>query len=328
MARQAISGKVVIEGAVEKTLQELFEGFFRGARDFAEFTTFQMEGQYSEVPWGERRIYKPSPLLKSYHRFLSSMVLRYLPVNERVSFAYRKGVSVRDALIPHVGNKFFFQADLRNFFSSISVELVADTLGSMEAPIRDLNDHVDRISALVTVSGSLPIGFSTSPLISNACLIAFDFAFDESASARGLVYTRYADDIIISTENEGALEDVESLLVGTLRERLGDAFKINWSKVRRAAVGRKVSLLGMTILPNGLIAADRSLREKVEYLLHFYRTDRRKFIDALGGDERNAYERMSGFISHLNSLDSRSLDKLRRKYGAVLVDAFLHRSIQ
>ena len=82
----------------------------------------------------------------------------------------------------------------------------------------------------------------------------------------------------------------------------------------------------MTILPNGQVTIDMELKKRIEVLLHFYIRNRPKFADMSGGDVDVGIQKLSGYINYINSADRPYLEKLKRKFGATVVDSFLHRS--
>jgi len=80
----------------------------------------------------------------------------------------------------------------------------------------------------------------------------------------------------------------------------------------------------MVILPNGKVSVDIKFKRQIEVLLHFYLTDRAKFFLLVESDLAGGMERISGYLSYINTVDKEYLNKLRKKYGATLVDMFLH----
>ncbi|WP_071871779.1 reverse transcriptase domain-containing protein [Atopomonas hussainii] len=304
----------------------LFEAMYHGKYDFQDFIQSDISNYFDVIYVKDRKIQKPNRKLKAYHSFLNLFLFEYLRTNERVVFSYRKGVNAYDAVSAHANNKHFYQTDISDFFSSIDSQLIKETIiASAElSPIEDLNEHLERVLSLVTVDGRLPMGFSTSPLISNACLYKFDAALEEYSISRHLTYTRYADDLIISSKNredlEGIQEKISELLLKTFNGRLS----LNHSKSKLTHTGRKVKILGMVILPTGKVSVDIKFKNKVEVLLHFYMKDREKFLDKVDGDMRGGMEKISGYLNYINTVDKSYLDKLRKKFGGTIVDMFLH----
>lgn len=315
-----------------RPLHELFDAMYHDKYRFEEFLALKPEEHYSPVRWKSRTIYKPSPLLREFHYFLNGFLLEFLPVDEVVSFAYRKGATLLQAVAPHARSRAFYQTDLESFFESITSELIRSTLVRNITPVLDLSNHIDHILRLLTINESLPIGYSTSPILSNACLLGFDKRLATISFERNWVYTRYADDIILSANNRFTIEDAGRITEDCLLAELGEGFALNESKTKLTTVGRKIKILGLTILPTGSIVVDRDIKNRIESWLHFYVTDRPRlakiFIEERGEGMEDGLQRLSGLISYVYSADSAYLEKLRRKFGSTVIDSFLHRSVQ
>lgn len=316
----------------KKPLEVLFRSMYHDKLDFDDFESGVVGEFYSKFERREhdkvRTIIKPSKKFKIFHTFLNLFLFEHLPINERVVFSYRKGVSAYDAVAPHRMGKHFFQSDIKNFFTCIDRDLIRATIerGKHLIPILDIDTYMERILDLVCIDGSLPPGLPASPAISNAVLLSFDNEIEEYCHSLGCTYTRYSDDLIISGTNREPLEGLKDRLLVSLKSFYGARFELNGIKSKLFNTGGKISILGLSILPNGRISVDSKIRMEVELLLHFYLTDRRKFSERARGDTTKASERISGYLNYVNAIDGIYLDKLRRKYGATTVDMFLHRS--
>ncbi len=313
-------------------LRQLFDAMYHDKYRFEEFLTLKPEEHYSPVLWRSRTIYKPSPTLKEFHYFLNGFLLESLPVDRTVSFAYRKGATLLQAVTPHAHSRAFYQTDLERFFESITSDLIRSVLSRSTTPVADLAEHIDHILGLLTINGKLPIGYSTSPILSNACMLGFDKRLAAACSTLKWVYTRYADDIILSAGDRLALEDAGQVIEDCLKAELGNGFTLNQSKTKLTTIGRKVKLLGLVVLPTGDIVVDREVKNRIESCLHFYVTDRSRlakiFVEERSEGMEDGLQRLSGLISYVHSADLVYMEKLRMKFGSTVIDSFLHRSAQ
>lgn len=316
----------------KKPLELLFRAMYHDKFDFSEFVNFDIEENYTvfnRVEHGQsRKIIKPNKKLKIFHKFLNLFVFEYLPIQSDVVFSYRKGFSTHDAVVPHAKSINFFQSDISNFFGCISRELIHQVINkNLELiPVIDLDAHIDKILRMVCIDNSLPPGLPASPTISNSILLAFDEKINDYCRLNSFIYTRYSDDIIISGDGVNQISHLKEIVSTTLSETYNNNFKINETKSKVFRKGGKVSILGLTILPNGHVTIDAKIRRESEILLYFYLTDRDKFAQISSGSFEKNCERISGFINYANATDRIYLDKLRRKYGAATVDLFLHRN--
>lgn len=311
-----------------KPLQRLFNLMYHGKYEFEDFLRGDITSSYTSAQIKERTIYRPNKKLKAYLVFLNTFVFEQLAVNERVVYSYRKGVNPHEVAIAHALNRAFFQTDFEDFFGNIDRALTKATILSQRdrVPISDLYFHIERILDLTTVNGALPSGFPTSPPISNVCLTPFDNDLEKYCRSWDLVYTRYADDIVISGQCREALGGVESKLTELLTYHFAGNLKLNKAKRKLTTVGRKTRILGMAVLPNGRVTIDMKLKKRIEVLLHFYIRSREKFLDVFDGDLDGGIQKLSGYINYINTADKPYLEKLKRKFGTTVVDSLLHRS--
>jgi RNA-directed DNA polymerase len=312
-----------------KSLQLLFDATHHGKYDFEDFLHGSVESGYDSITVKGRPVFRPDKKLKAYHAFINAFVCEFLDVNERVVFSYRKGVNPHAAVVPHGGNRAFFQTDIANFFGSIDRVMVRSTLAerSTRVPVADLADHTERILDLTTtIDGTLPVGFSTSPPISNSCLAGFDNELETYCRTNGLTYTRYSDDLLVSAKGREQLVGIEAVICRMLKMHFSNKLQLNPAKSKFTSVGRKVKMLGMVVLPTGQVTIDRKLKKRIEILLHFYLSDREKFLNVVDNDLKGGIEQLSGYINYLNAADGNYLEKIRRKFGAAVIDSFLHKS--
>jgi RNA-directed DNA polymerase len=310
------------------TLQFLFDAMHHGKYEFQDFLKGDISKNYDLIVVKGKSAYRPNKKLRAYHNFLNQFLCEYLTVNTRVVYSYRKGVNPHLSVLPHAQSRAFFQTDIVDFFGSIDRNLVKSTIlgGSQNIPISDLSTHIERLLDLMVVDGKLPIGFSTSPPISNASLTAFDNDIENYCLGSQLIYTRYADDIVISGQSREQLTNIDQVLSEFLERHFSEKLALNPTKSKLTTVGRKVKVLGMVILPSGRVTIDMDLKKRVEVLLHFYTKNREKFLDIVSHDTKAGVEQLAGYVNYINTADKDYLEKLRKKFGSTVIDSFLHRS--
>lgn len=306
------------------SLRSLFDQMYQGTYDFDDFLG---EGEPTAFLYSTDNITCiADERLRAYHAFISSFILVNLDLKKEVVFSYRKNLNIADAVREHVTSKYFYQTDLRNFFSSIDSSLILKIFleNIKNMCFADSGTYLERIVELVTADGKLPPGFSTSPMISNAILFEFDEILYEYCDASNLIYTRYSDDIIISGKNKENILKAAQKIKYFLNEIYDGKFSINEEKSKFTQVGRKIKLLGMVVLPNGMLSIDIKLKKKIETLIHYYTTDSFRFLSMVDDDLKKGMQTISGYLSYANMVDENYINKLRKKYGSTIVDTFLH----
>lgn len=313
----------------KKKLDVLFEAMYHGKYDFREFAEGDISSEYEKIKFKERTAYKTTRKLKTFHSFISLFILEYLNINTRVVYSYRKGFNSLDAVSKHAHSKYFFQTDIERFFENLTTPLVRKTIlsGAENSPAADIEAYIDRILELITLDNSLPLGFSSSPIMSNACLFELDNELENHCIRNDLIYTRYSDDIIISSQQKEAIEQIEQVIEEILQKNYNGQLTLNKQKSKHTRKGNKVKLLGLAVLPNGKVTVDIKVKNEIEILLFHYMNDRNKFLDheKVKQDITRGVDLLFGYLNYVSTIDKSYLEKLRKKFGATAVDMFLHR---
>lgn len=311
-------------------LHEAFDSTFHHKLNFNDFLNLDVQKECKSFHINHKLILNPSATLKKYLRFLNNFVFDYAKINIEVVHSYRKGKNAYTAVEKHADSKYFFQTDINNFFNSIATEDIEVVLDNnlADIPILDIEKYKSNILNLVTVDGVLPVGFSTSPSISNTCLYAFDNALECYCQGKDIVYTRYSDDIILSSNDRDALKDAKEIISEQLNLFHNGRILLNPRKTKHTHKGEKIKLLGMVILPSGKVSVDMKVKKQLEILLHFYINDKDKFSDYLKNHYHGELSTISGQLNYINSIDNTYLNKLRRKYGNFIIDTFFRQTIK
>lgn len=169
---------------------------------------------------GNKSIFKLSPAKSHYLERLNRNFLSKIKINN-AAIAYVEQKSYLDMFEPHRENTNFLRLDIKSFFHSISRETLAKTF---ESYISDevffevgktrqslLDAFLNIICLKVTTDFNdlslhdkeiLPIGFKSSPVISNIVFRRFDIMIQEFCARHDINYTRYADDMLFSSPNK------------------------------------------------------------------------------------------------------------------------------
>ncbi len=319
-----------VETTPNKSLEEIFVSTFHNKYQFSNFLSFDVLAEVTKFKVRNKTIYELSKKLKAFQRFLNTCVFEYALINEEVVYSYRKGLTILNAVKKHSDNKYFFQTDISDFFGNISGNEIRNVLSHnlTNVPVNDIEKYTDRIFDLITIDRRLPVGFATSPLISNSCLLSFDNELQGFCIKNGITYSRYSDDLILSTNDDKALLNFDEILSELLNKHFHDSLKLNPAKTKHTHKGKKIKLLGLIVLPTGKITVDIRVKRKIEALLHFYITDKQKFSELAGGSYETGLAKVSGQLNYINMIDSEYLNKLRKKYGNTVVDMFFHKSVK
>ncbi len=99
--------------------------------------------------------------------------------------------------------------------------------------------------------GKLPLGLVLSPLLSDIYMKDFDYAVEEYCKPKAWVYTRYADDILISSKKKISTDEIaiiESTIIHQLslkKLKLNDEKKVHMVLNNK---GKYVKYIGLSIV--------------------------------------------------------------------------------
>jgi hypothetical protein len=219
---------------------------------------------------GIRLIESPKPRLKQMQRKILAAILDSIPVHP-AAHGFVKGRSIKTFAEPHVGKRVVLRMDLRDFFPSLHggrvqaffrtagyPERVADLLGGLctNAVPRDiwrdgLKDTPRTVDPLAIYDARqryawphLPQGAPTSPALANLCAYRLDCRLAGLAHAAGTEYTRYADDLAFSGDEqfERCVERFATQVAAILLE---EGFEVHHRKTRIMRRGVRQYLAGV-----------------------------------------------------------------------------------
>lgn len=198
---------------------------------------------------GVRRIDDPCDQLRQIHlRIQQVLERRFFALYHNAAYAYVRHRSTYQCVGRHQRSSWFMKTDFKNFFGSTTPECVMNAL-EMIWPFSEFCRSDERKALLQQVLGyaflnnGLPQGSTLSPMFTNLIMIPFDHEFTEKLKRRGFVYTRYADDCLISSCFSFSMDGIKRLMFATLRS-LGYPYRMNYKKTRYGSIKGKNWNLG------------------------------------------------------------------------------------
>lgn len=189
---------------------------------------------------------------------ITKFILSQIPINSSAC-GFVQGRSYFDFLKPHVKGYYFLRLDIKKFFHSIPVAEVKSLLKIYFSDNKKGEKYsaldIALMSVLHKASKSLsdselrdkeilPIGFSSSPIISNIIFRKIDILIQKYCEDKGIEYSRYADDLLFSSASSNFIHGEQfereiSIFISILSLRL----KNN----KRVASENTISLNGYVI---------------------------------------------------------------------------------
>jgi hypothetical protein len=232
----------------------------------------------------KRRLVNSSDLYKTVQAGILSLLEQSPLLVHESAYGWVRNRSREDCLAPHVRQRVVMEIDLKNYFFQIDDSKIARYFAKYN--ITELAGIPAESIILATTfdvfkNGQrvLPQGFKTSGFIANAVRYDLDEAIAQWCFERGLIYTNYGDNLIVSGDTirkrvEG--EEVASIIA---------SHGFRSGKIKVMPFYTRQEVLGYVI--NEKINVSKDYRERVN----------KKIIKYLRGEENLSPHQVRGYIN-------------------------------
>ncbi|MDX7149139.1 retron Ec67 family RNA-directed DNA polymerase/endonuclease [Citrobacter portucalensis] len=228
----------------------------------------------------DRHISAPDPELKEIQSRLSDLLqdcLNNIRENSKEDNNFSHGFERNRSIITnaekHKSKKWVLNIDLSNFFDEFNFGRVRGYF--LKNKNFSLNTELSTLIAKIAChQDKLPQGSPCSPVITNLILVSLDRRLSNLCNRVGCTYTRYADDITISTNkkefprniikshNENSID----LNKKFLKEIISSGFQINLNKLRLFDRKCRQEVTGLTV--NRFVNVDNKYTKKIRAMAH------------------------------------------------------------
>lgn len=229
-----------------------------------------------------------------------------IQINKNVSHGFLRNKSIYTNSSLHKNKRYVLNIDLKDFFPSINFGRVRGFF--IKNKNFKLNEDVATLIAQISCyNNELPQGSPSSPIISNLIAISLDKGLSILSKKYKFTYTRYADDITISTNLKkfpisiAYKDDDEKWKLGSeLIKTINDNhFDINFDKVRMQYKSSRQEVTGLIVNKKVNIKRNyvRKTRLMLYYLIKNPNSDNYKSM-------RNSIEGRISFIYQIRTMHS------------------------
>jgi retron-type reverse transcriptase len=234
-----------------------------------------------------RLIESPKPRLKILQRRILDEILNRVPVHD-AAHGFRCGRSIVTFAAPHVHRRVVLKIDLANFFPSIRfarVEAIFRTVGYPHAVAQLLagvctnvapleiwesdngsaSSEALRLGCYLYAQPHLPQGAPSSPALANLCAYRLDCRLSGLARSAGATYTRYADDLAFSGD-ENFSRIVNRFQLHVCATAMEEGFSVRHRKTRIMRRAMRQRLAGVIV--NERLNIDRAEYDRLKAMLH------------------------------------------------------------
>lgn len=296
------------------------------------YTTFKIPKRSG----GLRTINAPDEELMKDMRTINNIFVHNMKILAHDSaWAYVKGRDVVSAMHEHTNNKsnWYLKTDLKDFFGSCSVDFIEHQLkevypyGLLE---NIFTGFCRTLAEYATLDGGLPQGTPLSPIITNSIMIPIDYKINKLLNelvAGGIlpkqkyIYTRYADDIIISAKTEFNYE----LLISYIEDRIfkDTPLKFNKTKTRFATSSGRNWNLGVMCNRNNQTTIGYRKKNVIKVMAHNYYADKQNDI-TWGVEDLQHFQGILAWLEHVEPEYYQGFTSyLQQKYNYDLKESIL-----
>lgn len=258
---------------------------------------------------------KESELYRLQSR-LSKYFFQNIPIPDGI-YGFVKGASYRDFLLPHrntgKSDRYYLRIDIDSFFDSITTKLLNETLSYYFKTTDEVSNStlLKNTVDLLTLNDALPQGAVTSPVVSNIVFRQLDLRIKRYCDKLNITYTRYADDMLFSSESKFLNEDYFMKKIYWILKSKN--FKINYSKIRKSI--NEISLNGFVVGEN--IRISRKKKSDISNALFLFQSggqpkNIKQYIDRLNLANLNyrvsKFDNKSSVINYLTGYRSFLID--------------------
>lgn len=180
-----------------------------------------------KVTGGFRPIDEPlEPLMSALSRLASFFKNQCGLLYHTAAFAYVEGRSIVDCNKKHINfqSNWYLKTDFSGFFPNSNLDFVMKML-AMVFPLSEVCKNEEgrkelrkALSLNYLADGNMPQGSPLSPFLTNYLMIPIDYRLFNELANRKLVYTRYADDMTISGQEQFPWQEIVQLIKDVLKE--------------------------------------------------------------------------------------------------------------
>ena len=291
------------------------KGFQVGINALLEYDRHELYHSF-QIPkrtGGMRQIDAPIDELKVILRMLNDTFnykLHALPHN--AAHAYVGNRSTLTGMQVHQKNKsrWFLKLDIKDFFPSCTTELIHTQLKQLHpfwALYKTDETLMNKIVDIATLDGKLPQGSPLSPTLTNLMMIPLDHIINVHLQTyqpeQRFVYTRYADDILISSRTSFAWREMQTEI-----QRLFDnKFIIKTEKTRYGSSAGRNWNLGLMLNKDNNITIGYKEKERLRAMAHNLTTNPTAWT-------LEGLQVFQGKLSYVASIEPAHVQALNAKY--------------
>lgn len=223
---------------------------------------------------GKRLIAQPTADLKEIQLNLIKQIEFKLPIHGS-AYAYIKNKSIKNHALLHSSSNYILKLDFKNFFNSIRPTLLKAQLEKLDVKFSDSDYEIMSFLFFWREKQNSPlklsVGAPSSPTLSNFIMYSFDQKLQALCKQHACVYSRYADDITISSKFKFYDVNFPQLVEALLKEEFQGKIKLNPIKTKYLSCAHRRYVTGITIANNGKLTIGSKQKRLLSCKIHHFK---------------------------------------------------------
>lgn len=193
--------------------------------------------------------------------------LKFLPHNAAHGFTKHRNCKTALEVHKRHGSRWFLKLDIKDFFPNTTQENLKEAMKKVY-PFCLMDSYtMNRVIKICTLYNETPQGAPTSPMLTNMVMVPIDVAITKYCKEHNLIYTRYADDILISSKVDFNWQEVQD----TIDTLLGH-YVLKKEKTRYGSFNGRNWNLGLMYNNKYEITVGHKKKQLVKNMVHNYTT--------------------------------------------------------
>ena len=268
---------------------------------------------------GTRQIASPKKTLRKAQTWILENILEKIPAHE-AAFAFLPKLSTKLNADKHLNKNIVARIDLKDFFPSIKFprvkglfrsfgysEAIATVFALVCTDALRVEAVLDQKSSFVALGARfLPQGACTSPMITNLICRKLDNRLQNLAQKLSFSYTRYADDLVFSTESKDPAL-MKQLLHFVNKIVADEKLEINREKTMIMRKSQRQTVTGVLVNNNETKISRTDIRKFRAFLHQFKAVGEVEMSKKIGKDAKHYGK---GYFSYLKMISPAQATKI------------------
>ena len=181
---------------------------------------------------------------------------------------------------------------------------------------------LDKALSLCFLHGGLPQGTPISPTLTNLMMIPIDYTISKAMrkSTPHIVYTRYADDLLLSSDISFKWTDKQNEIIEILKS-FNAPFQLNTKKTRYGSSAGRNWNLGVMLNKDNEITVGHAKKKLLKTMIHQFMQD---FKEQKYWNVEDT-QTLQGQMSYVSMVEKDNMDRIienySNKFGFSLIDS-------